>query len=187
MEESIQQQPSDCLRIVIYGPESTGKTTLAKALAEAYHTAWVPEFARDYLQKKWDTTGEVCSKDDLLQIVKGQMEAENKALSTAKDFLFCDTNVLVTQVWSQSHFQGYCDPRILNYARTFQYDHYFLTHIDVPWQADDLRDRPNDREDMFKLFKALLIKNNLPFTVLKGTHKARMEQANFVLKKIISG
>jgi len=82
MEESIQQQPSDCLRIVIYGPESTGKTTIAKALADTFQTAWVPEFARDYLQKKFDSTGEVCSKEDLIQIVKGQMEAENKALET---------------------------------------------------------------------------------------------------------
>ena len=185
MEESIQQQASDCLRVVIYCPESTGKTTLTKALAEYYETAWAPEFAREYLQKKWDTTGEVCTKEDLIQIVKGQIVEENKALSDANRILFCDTNVLVTQVWSETHFEGYCDPKILNWANRFHYDHYFLTHIDVPWQADDLRDRPNDREIMFNSFKKLLTAKKLPFTVLKGSHTVRMEAAKKIVNKLI--
>ena len=54
MEKHIYQQKSDCLRIVLYGPESTGKTTLAKVLAKQFQTTWVPEFARNYLQEKWD-------------------------------------------------------------------------------------------------------------------------------------
>ena len=54
MEKNLQQQNSDCLRIVLYGPESTGKTTLAKLLAKEFHTTWVPEYARVYLQEKWD-------------------------------------------------------------------------------------------------------------------------------------
>lgn len=181
MEESLQQQDSDYLRIVIYGPESTGKTTLAKELAKEYQTQWVPEFARDYLQKKWDSKKELCSKEDLIQIVQGQMNEENRLVKTAKQFLFCDTNVLVTQVWSETHFEGFCDPRIQKCADTFQYDHYFLTHIDVPWQADDLRDRPNDRKEMYNSFKALLVKKKSPFTVLKGSHHYRMEIAKQVL------
>jgi NadR type nicotinamide-nucleotide adenylyltransferase len=182
MEESLQQQDSDCLRIVIYGPESTGKTTLAKGLAKEYQTHWVPEFARDYLQKKWDSKKELCSKEDLIQIAQGQMNEENRLVKTAKQFLFCDTNALVTQVWSETHFDGYCDPRIQKWADTFQYDHYFLTHIDVPWQADDLRDRPNDRVEMFNSFKALLVKKKLSFTVLKGGHGFRIETAKRILK-----
>ena len=185
MEESLQQQNSNCLKIVIYGPESTGKTTLATALAEIYQTNWVPEFARDYLQDKWDSIQEVCNKDDLIQIVKGQIEAENKMLLTAKDFLFCDTNILVTQVWSESHFDGYCDPRIKVWANAFHYDHYFLTHIDVPWLSDDLRDRPNDREDMFNFFRVSLLKKHLPFTIIKGTHESRMRQAIKILNNLL--
>jgi len=184
MEEDLQQQPTDCLRIVIYGPESTGKTTLAQALAKAYHTHWVPEFARTYLQKKWDTTQEVCTKEDLIQIVKGQLSEENRLVHTANSFLFCDTNVLVTQVWSETHFNGYCDPRILKWATAFQYDHYFLTHVDVPWQADDLRDRPNDREEMYEAFKTLLIQKKLPFTELKEDHQTRMEKAKQILTNL---
>ena len=82
MEENLQQQNSDCIRIVIYGPESTGKTTLAKSLAENYRTNWVPEFARAYLQNKWDSTREVCNLEDLILIAKGQIEVENKLLQT---------------------------------------------------------------------------------------------------------
>ena len=77
MEKNLKQQQSDCLRIVLFGPESTGKTTLAKALATYYDSSYVPEFARDYLQKKWDTTQEVCTLEDLLVIVKGQLDIEN--------------------------------------------------------------------------------------------------------------
>ncbi len=55
MEKNLRQTPSDCIRVALFGPESTGKTTLAKALATHYKTEWVPEFAREYLQQKWDT------------------------------------------------------------------------------------------------------------------------------------
>ena len=184
MEESLQQQDSDCLRIVIYGPESTGKTTLAKELAKEYQTHWVPEFARDYLQKKWDSKKELCSKEDLIQIVKGQMEEENRLVQIAKQFLFCDTNVLVTQVWSETHFDGYCDPRIQKWVDTFQYDHYFLTDIDVPWEHDDLRDRSNNRNEMFHYFESLLKKEKLSYTLLTGNLKRRLKKAEEILKML---
>ena len=73
MEKNIQQRATNCLRIVLYGPESTGKTTLAKGLAEIYQTTWVPEFARMYLQEKWDHKKEVCDLNDLRIIAKGQI------------------------------------------------------------------------------------------------------------------
>lgn len=181
MEENLQQRESDCLRIVLYGPESTGKTTLAKSLAAAYKTTWVPEFARQYLQTKWDQKKEICSLPDLLTIVKGQIKLENEAIRQAKEFVFCDTNILVTKVWSETHFEGYCAPEITQWSETFHYDYYFLTDIDVPWKADDLRDRPNDREEMFKHFEGQLIEQKAPYTILKGNQKERMKQAKDIL------
>ncbi len=181
--ETTTQQPTDCLRIVLYGPESTGKTTLAKALAEHYQTAWVPEFARDFLQHKWDTRQEHCSLEDLITIAHGQLAAENAALKNARKFLFCDTNILVTKVWSETHFDGYCAPEIATLFATTQYDLYVLTDIDVPWEKDDLRDRPEARPQMYNYFKDQLILHKLPFIALSGTLEERLAKAIAAIEK----
>jgi nicotinamide riboside kinase len=97
MEKDLRQVTSPILRVVLYGPESTGKTTLAKALAKHYQTQWVEEYARDYLQKKWDQHQAVCTIEDLPIIVKGQLESENQKAIKANKLLFCDTNVVVTK------------------------------------------------------------------------------------------
>ena len=184
MEKNFNQQQTDCLRIVSFGPESTGKTTMAKALASYYNTQWVPEFARDYLQNKWDQHREVCTLDDLKIIAAGQIALENKALKTANELLFCDTNILVTQAWSETHFEGYCAPEILTAAQQFNYDFYFLTDIDVPWYADDLRDRPDQRPHMFRHFKSLLQKYNCNYTVLSGSHEERLKKAQHTINEL---
>ena len=184
METNLQQQKSDCLRIVLYGPESSGKTTLAKALAKQYQTTWVPEFARNYLQEKWDQKKEVCSLEDLIIIAKGQINHENNLIEDANEFLFCDTNVLITKAWAETHFNGYCPSEIQYWVDTFKYDHYFLTDIDVPWQADDLRDRPNSRQQMLDYFENLLKNKKASYTLLKGSLNLRLKKAKVILEKL---
>ena len=184
MEKVLQLPTSDCLRIVLYGPESTGKTTMAKALAAHYNTQWVPEYARTYLQQKWDQEQQVCNQEDLIAIVQGQLKWENTALKAAQQFLFCDTNCLVTRAWSETHFEGYCAPELLEYVDNTHYDFYFLTHIDVPWEADDLRDRPQHRTEMLTHFEQLLQANKLPYSYLKGSHEERMKTAILQLDKL---
>jgi nicotinamide riboside kinase len=122
----LKQEPTSVLRVVVFGPESTGKTTLCKDLAAHYKTLWVPEFARVFLQDKWDKKKEGCTREDLITIAQGQMRAENAALSKANKILFCDTNVLVTEIWSETHFDGYCDPIIKEAAKQVCYDLYLL-------------------------------------------------------------
>ena len=183
--ETRPQTSSRCLRVVLYGPESTGKTTLAKALADHYQTAWVPEFARPYLQEKWDKEQAVCTLEDLPIIAQGQLAAENAAIQKANKLILCDTNILVTKVWSETHFKGYCAPELNTILAQTHYDLYLLTSIDVPWEKDDLRDRPNDREQMFIYFKQQLVTYNFPFLVLEGNPKERVEKAVIAIDQLL--
>ena len=183
--ETRAQTSSRCLRVVLYGPESTGKTTLAKALADHYQTSWVPEFARSYLQEKWDKQQAVCTLADLPIIAQGQLAAENAAIAQANRLIFCDTNILVTKVWSETHFDGYCAPELNTILAQTHYDLYLLTSIDVPWEKDDLRDRPNDREQMFTSFKQQLEAYNFPFLVLEGNPKERIKKAVVAIDQLL--
>lgn len=88
MEKTPQQTQSDIIRIVFYGPESTGKTTLAKTMAEHFNTQWVPEFARGLLQEKYEKTGKACEASDIRPIVEGQLKTENKLIKQARQYLF---------------------------------------------------------------------------------------------------
>ncbi len=177
MEKSLEQQASNCLKIVLFGPESTGKTTLAKQLADHYKTLWVPEFMREYLQKKWDLHQEKVSKADLLPIAFGQMKTENEAALKCTNLLLCDTNLLEIKVYSEYYYKGFCPPKIKKAALSNNYVLYFLTAIDTVWEADDLRDRPEEREKLFRIFEAELIKNSLLFQTLEGSEPERMKAA----------
>ena len=177
MEQAFKQQPSNCKKVVFFGPESTGKTTLSKQLATHYNEPWVPEYARDYLQNKWDTIKQKCTYEDLVPIAKGQIRLENLLAQNANKMLFCDTNLLETKVYSEVYFNGKCPPIINKFALKHHYDLYFLTYIDTPWEPDDLRDKPTERLFMFNVFKNTLIQNKISFIELKGNQQERFNLA----------
>lgn len=177
MEESLGQQPSNCIKVVVFGPESTGKTTLAMQLANHYHSEWVPEYAREYLQDKWNNEHKTCESKDLLPIAKGQMHLENTLAQKTDSVLICDTDLLETKVYSEAYYSGICDPLLEKYALQNTYDIYFLTYIDSPWVKDDLRDKPGQREEMFNAFQNALLKYERPFVLLKGTKDERLKEA----------
>lgn len=185
MEEKFRQQPANVVRVVLFGPESTGKTTLSEQLARHYNTVWVPEYARAYLQEKWNNERKTCEATDLLPIAEGQMELENRLATKATDVLICDTDLLETKVYSEAYYLGYCDPLLEKYALSNTYDLYFLTYIDIPWEKDDLRDKPNDRERMFAYFKNTLEKYNRNFVILKGNKKERLATAVHHINKLL--
>ena len=110
MEKYLQQEKSDCLKVVLFGPESTGKSSLAKELADHYNTLYVDEFARNYLQEKWDKYQLACELKDIIPIAKGQMKNENIIAKKTTKILFCDTDLLTTATYSKLYFNGYCDP-----------------------------------------------------------------------------
>lgn len=173
MEEKLKQEPTDLVKIVLFGPESTGKTTLAEQLATYYNTEWVPEFAREYLQKKWDAVQKTCEPKDLLPIAEGQIRLENELSKKANKVLICDTDLLETKVYSEAYYIGHCDPLLEKYALKNKYDLYLLTYIDVPWQKDDLRDKPHERQRMFDYFHETLVKYERNFIILKGKKEQR--------------
>jgi len=185
MEEALKQNPSTCLKIVLFGPESTGKTTLAKQLATYFNEPWVEEYMREYLQKKWDETQKKCSLEDLLPIAKGQMLAENTKTTKAKNVIFCDTNLEEIKVYSEYYYDGFCPSQIKKYALKNTYDLYFLTYIDTNWIFDDLRDRPDDRLSMFCTFEQELIENKRPYLILKGTQENRFKIAVKTIEELL--
>jgi NadR type nicotinamide-nucleotide adenylyltransferase len=185
MEKTLKQEPSNCIKVVIFGPESTGKTTLAMQLARYYNSVWVPEYARDYLQNKWNNERKTCEAHDLLPIAEGQMKLENELAQKTDSVLICDTDLLETKVYSEEYYSGICDPMLEKYAIENQYDLYLLTYIDTPWEKDDLRDRPNEREEMFQAFERALISYHRPFVLLKGNKEERLQTAVREIDKLI--
>ena len=177
MEKELKQQPSNCIKVVLFGPESTGKTTLSRQLAKHYNTVWAPEFSRAYLQDKWDNERKICEPKDILPIAIGQMKLENELAQKTNSVLICDTDLLETKVYSEAYYDGACDPILNTYALKNFYHLYFLTYIDTPWEDDDLRDKPNERERMFNAFESALKTYKKPYILLKGNKKERLELA----------
>lgn len=180
MEENLRQKKTNILRITTYGPESTGKTTLARQLAEHFNTVWIPEFARDFLEEIKIKEGRDCEERDLLPIAIGQTDLENNALENSKEFLFCDTNALVTKVYSDIYY-NHCSEELEEAARLHHYDLYFLTDKDVPWEADGLRDSQEYRDSSFEVFKQNLIDYNKPFIQINGSKIERLEKASKIV------
>ena len=137
----------------------------------------MPEYARDYLQDKWNNERKTCEPKDLLPIAIGQMKLENELAQKTNSVLICDTDLLETKVYSEAYYQGTCDPILETYALKNSYDLYFLTYIDTPWEADDLRDKPDERERMFKAFETELKTFKKPYVLLKGSKEARFRLA----------
>lgn len=177
------------LKIVVIGPESTGKSSLCQALATAYHTLWCPEYARRYLEeKKLDTH---YGESDLLAIAKGQLTEEDAFLRKAQErkdrFLFIDTDMYVMKIWSEFSF-GKCHHWILEQIAARRYDYYLLCDIDLPWTADPLREYPDlaMRLNLFNHYKDLLSQQSTPFSVIGGQGESRIAHARHALKKHFS-
>ena len=185
MEKNLKQANSDCIKVVLFGPESSGKTTLSRELSKYYNTLWVEEFARKYLQKKWDNEKKICELSDIIPIAEGQIKLENEFSIKSSNLLFCDTDILETKIYSETYFNGFCDPVLEKYAIENKYNLYILTDIDTPWIKDDLRDRPNNRKEMFLAFKESLIKYNRPFIQVSGDLKTRMKIAITEIDKLL--
>ncbi|MFA5417613.1 MAG: ATP-binding protein [Bacteroidales bacterium] len=159
-------------RIAITGPESSGKTELAEYLARYFDDQWVPEFSRQYLNE----IGLDYQLSDVEAISRAQYQNEKNAENDARKFLFCDSDFTVTKIWCEVVF-GNCPQWIENKFKQNLYDLYLLCFPDIPWQPDPLRQNPNDRRDLFWLYKKALEKIGANFRVVDGLGELRNQKA----------
>ncbi|MEK7226037.1 MAG: AAA family ATPase [Bacteroidota bacterium] len=179
-------------KIVVIGPESTGKSTLCEQLAQHYDSMWCPEFAREYLL----TNGTNYSYDDLLTIAKGQLALEdeytammNRPLSPlAKPHspLFIDTDMYVMKVWCEFVFEK-CHRFILDQIVERKYDLYLLCNIDLPWTKDELREYPDlkTRDRLYHIYKDIMINQSVPWAEICGNNDERLQNAIAAVNKIL--
>lgn len=170
------------IRVVVTGSECTGKTTLARSLAEHYDTIWVPEYVRRFVEE----TGRAPEYRDVEAIAHGQIALEDSMAAKASQLLIHDTDLLSTIVYSQ-HYFGDCPLWIEQALLERQADLYLLAGIDVPWVPDgDQRDRGDRREEMQELFRQTLENRELPLHEIHGSRGQRLELAVSVIDPLLS-
>lgn len=173
-------------KIVIIGPESTGKSTLCEQLAEHYETAWCPEFAREFLH----SNGRDYVFEDLLTIAEGQLALEDEYTARLEQQsepmmeagghlpLFLDTDMYVMKVWCEFVFNK-CHRFILEQIGERNYDLYLLCNIDLPWVMDELREYPDlhTRKKLYQIYKDIMVNQPVPWIDISGTYEQRLHKA----------
>ena len=159
-------------KIVITGPESTGKSHLTKALSKHFKGEYVEEFAREYIAQ----LKRPYEEQDLLKIAKGQIAKEDKQARIAKEYIFYDTDLTVIDIWSQEKY-GKTHPWIKQQLQKRTYDLYLLCDIDLEWKEDSQRENPNDREHLLNLYRESLDKRNIKYYIISGQGEERINNA----------
>ena len=160
-------------RVVVFGTESTGKTTLAQKLAAHFGEPWAPEFVREF----WDLKEGKITAEDLGTIALGQIANEDYAIARAKRVVFFDTDLLTCTLWNDWLFPGACPPWVRAEAeqRARGYALWLLCNTDIAWAPDPQRSFPDEasRERGRKLWRETLASRALPFVEICGDFAAR--------------
>ncbi|HMN05000.1 MAG TPA: ATP-binding protein [Flavobacteriales bacterium] len=161
-------------KIVITGPECSGKSVLSEKLAKHYGVLWVPEMARAYL----DELGRPYREDDLLRIAQAQLKAEEDALNAMAHapYLMHDTDLITIRIWGEEKY-GRSDPWVVGQTVERPYDLWLLSKPDIPWVFDPQRENPHDRDRLFAVHERLLQELGKPYVVVGGDEEERLRQA----------
>jgi HTH-type transcriptional repressor of NAD biosynthesis genes len=167
-------RPDFVKKICFYGPESTGKSTMAKKMAAHFNTEFVPEVAREFV------TSNIFTAEDISIIAVEHYKRIVEKTKTANKLLLCDTDAITTAIYSQ-HYLNTVPHIVFDLEKKVSFDLYFLFDIDVEWVADELRDLGDQRERMFMVFKNELERRKIPFILVSGNYEKREK---LVLKKL---
>lgn len=166
------------IKIAITGPESTGKTTLARQMAKSFNTVYVPEYARDYLNQ----IDRGYTYEDVLRIAEGQFKKEEEIQGIANQIVFCDTGLLVLRIWLADKFgaiPGWIDKAL----GEGNYDYFLLMAPDLPWEGDQLREDPERLDELFKAYQEKLNTFQLTYQSIYGKGERRFNNALQVVEE----
>ena len=161
-------------KVVICGPESTGKTTLARYLANYYNTKWIPEYAREYI----GNLDRAYTYQDVEIIAKKQVKQFQEDANLNKDYVFFDTGLIITKVWFLEVFRDYpkwLDEKIEECMPSL----YLLCYHDIDWEFDPLRENGSDerRAYFFNKYLEEIKKTGCKYQIIRGFTKERYKLA----------
>ena len=168
------------LKIIITGPESSGKTTLCKQLSAHFEIPFAKEFAREFLNE----LDRDYTQDDLLAIAKGQLASEQLTTNNQQLSLH-DTDLITIKIWSEYKY-GNCHKWILDQIENQKTEKrfYLFCKPDIPWEADPQRENPTEREGLFKIYKKELERLGHQYFIVEG--KERIENSILKITSLIS-
>ncbi|MDR9399651.1 MAG: ATP-binding protein [Salibacter sp.] len=166
-------------KVLITGPEATGKSKLAQQLAQHFNSEWVEEYARTYLNEN----GPEYSRSDLDRILHGQLDLIQQAERRQEECLFCDTGPEVIYIWSK-HKYGVVSDEIERASNQNLFDKVLLMNIDLPWEDDPLREAPSldERKIIFNRYVSFLEERGIDYTLISGSGLDRFSSALSVLR-----
>lgn len=169
------------LRIAVTGPESTGKSTLAKQLAKYYHTVFIPEYAREYLEK----LNRPYDYHDVEKIALAQIKLENSMMPEAKNLIIADTELVVIKIWMEHKF-GKIPGWLTEKIKHREYDLYLLCDIDFPWIFDPQREHPHLRKYFFDKYREEIERRGFQYIIISGSRDTRLSKATQAIDRILS-
>lgn len=172
-------------KVVVTGPECTGKSTLSEALAAHYGIPWVPEMARPYL----DSLGRPYGEADLLSIAELQLRTEEERAKgkggKPPRAIICDTDLITIRIWGEEKF-GRSDPWIIEQTESRPYDLWLLCRPDIPWEFDPQRENPHDRDRLFAVYEEMLRTLGKRYAIIEGGMAARLASSRIAVGTLLS-